>query len=50
MKQNLIRAVELIGKAMHPEHLQSNHSFSQRSDLVVHMEVNYDFYFRRVDC
>ena len=39
VKQNLIRAVELIGKAMHPEHLQSNHSFSQRSDLVGHMEV-----------
>ncbi len=40
MKQNLIRAVELIGRAMHPEHLQANHSFNQRSDLINHMLVS----------
>lgn len=39
VKQNLIRAVELIGQAMHPSHLKTNFSFSQRNGLLQHMKV-----------
>jgi len=39
VKQNLIRAVELIGQAMHPNHLKTNFSFSQRNGLLQHMKV-----------
>lgn len=41
MKQNLIRTVELIGKALHPDHLKANDFiFSKRADLLGHMQVN----------
>lgn len=41
MKQNLIRAVDLVGKALHPSHLQTNDFvFQKRSDLLIHMQ-NY---------
>lgn len=40
VKQNLIRAVELIGRAVQPNHLQSeNYVFTRRTDLLKHMEV-----------
>lgn len=39
VKQNLIRAVELIGRAVQPNHLQSeNYVFTRRTDLLKHME------------
>jgi len=31
--------VELIGQAMHPSHLKTNFSFSQRNGLLQHMKV-----------
>ena len=40
IKQNLIRAVELIGQAMHPTHLKTNFSFTQRNSLLQHMKVS----------
>jgi len=32
--------VELIGQAMHPNHLKTNFSFSQRNALLQHMKVS----------
>ena len=40
VKQNLTRAVELIGQAMHPQHLNAKHTFTYRDDLLIHMQ-NY---------
>ncbi|XP_074645058.1 maestro heat-like repeat-containing protein family member 1 [Tubulanus polymorphus] len=40
VKQNLIRAVELIAKALHPSHLQMAHNFTKKSDLLTYLE-NY---------
>ncbi|XP_038067311.1 maestro heat-like repeat-containing protein family member 1 isoform X2 [Patiria miniata] len=37
VKQNLIRAVDLIGKALHPDHLKRNYSFSKKTELLNHM-------------
>ncbi|XP_072169220.1 maestro heat-like repeat-containing protein family member 1 [Diadema setosum] len=37
VKQNLIRAVDLIGKALHPEHLKTRYSFAKKTDLLGHM-------------
>ena len=41
MKQNLIKTADLIGKAMHPEHLQTVHTFTQRGDIVNHLMVRH---------
>ncbi|CAH1269548.1 MROH1 [Branchiostoma lanceolatum] len=38
VKQNLIRAVELIGKALHPSHLNAVFEFSRRGELITHMQ------------
>jgi hypothetical protein len=39
VKQNLIRAVDLIGKSLHPNHLQTtDFVFQKRGDLLVHMQ------------
>lgn len=41
MKQNLIRAVELIGKAVQPKHVQrDDFVFARRADLLKHMKVS----------
>ena len=41
MKQNLIRAVDLIGKSLHPNHLQTaDFVFQKRGDLLAHMQVS----------
>jgi len=40
VKQNLIRAVELIGQAMHVDHLKTSFPFSYRNTLLQHMQ-NY---------
>ena len=41
VKQNLIRAVELIGKAVQPKHVQrDDFIFTRRSELLKHMKVN----------
>lgn len=42
VKQNLTRAVELIGQALHPDHLKTRHKFTYRDDLLKHMEVRTD--------
>ena len=40
MKQNLIRTIDLIGRAVHPDHLKiSDFIFNGRSDLVNHLLV-----------
>lgn len=40
VKQNLIRAVELIGKAVQPKHVQrDDFVFARRADLLKHMKV-----------
>ena len=42
VKQNLIRTVELIGKALHPDHLKNkDFVFSKRADLLGHMQVRH---------
>jgi len=40
VKENLIRCVDLIGKALHPSHLKSEKPFelSRRADLINHMQ------------
>ena len=41
MKQNLIRTIDLIGKALHPDHLKSTEFvFSKRGDLINHLLVS----------
>eukprot|EP00058_Branchiostoma_floridae_P019456 XP_002604946.1 hypothetical protein BRAFLDRAFT_77203 [Branchiostoma floridae] len=40
VKQNLIRAVELIGKALHPSHLNALFEFSRRGELITHMQLD----------
>ncbi|XP_065915103.1 maestro heat-like repeat-containing protein family member 1 [Dysidea avara] len=41
VKQNLIRTIDLIGKALHPDHLKTtNFIFAKRSDLIEHL-LNY---------
>ena len=43
MKQNLIRTIDLIGKALHPDHLKnSGFIFSRRGDLINHLLVRDD--------
>ena len=38
VKQNLIRTIELIGRALHPDHLKStDFIFSKRGDLINHL-------------
>ncbi|XP_077982268.1 maestro heat-like repeat-containing protein family member 1 [Glandiceps talaboti] len=39
VKQNLIRCVGLIAKALHSEHLGHSHAFKKRSDLLNHMQT-----------
>lgn len=42
VKHNLIRTVELIGKAVQPNHIQSDEFvFQKRGDLLRHMQVSY---------
>ena len=42
VKQNLIRAVQLIGKAVQPSHIQrEDFLFTRRSDLLKHMQVMF---------
>ena len=37
MKQNLIRAVDLIGKSMHPDHLNRTYTFAKKTELINHL-------------
>jgi len=38
VKQNLIRTIDLIGRALHPDHLKSSEFvFSKRGDLINHL-------------
>lgn len=39
MKQNLIRAVDLIGKSLHPDHLKKNYPFEKKTSLINHMQA-----------
>ena len=39
VKHSLIQTTELLGRAMHPEHLQSRHAFTQRGELLTYMQV-----------
>lgn len=40
VKQNLIRTIDLIGKALHPDHLKTNDfTFNKRGDLINHLLV-----------
>lgn len=42
VKQNLIRTIDLIGKALHPDHLKTtNFIFAKRKDLIEHLLVNF---------
>jgi len=34
VKENIIKSIDLIGKALHPEHLQEPFTFKRRDDLV----------------
>ncbi|XP_064611998.1 maestro heat-like repeat-containing protein family member 1 [Liolophura sinensis] len=38
VKQNLIRTMELIAKALHPSHLQTQYTFTKRGDLLTHLQ------------
>ena len=38
MKQNLIRAVDQIGQALHPSHLGQTYNFTNRTDFVGHLQ------------
>ncbi|ELT91566.1 hypothetical protein CAPTEDRAFT_173785 [Capitella teleta] len=38
VKQNLIRTIELIGRSMHPEHLNARHDFSHKNKLLQHLQ------------
>ncbi|OWF48217.1 Maestro heat-like repeat-containing protein family member 1 [Mizuhopecten yessoensis] len=38
VKQNLIRTVDLIGKALHPDHLKSQYNFSNRGEFLNHLQ------------
>ncbi|XP_076448959.1 maestro heat-like repeat-containing protein family member 1 isoform X1 [Babylonia areolata] len=40
VKQNLIRTVDLIGEALHPDHLENHYNFSSRGDFLTHLQ-NY---------
>ena len=43
VKQNLIRTIDLIGKALHPDHLKiEGFVFSKRGDLINHLLVRVD--------
>ena len=38
VKQNLIRTIDLIGRALHPDHLKTNEFiFTKRADLLNHL-------------
>ncbi|PIK38286.1 putative maestro heat-like repeat-containing protein family member 1 [Apostichopus japonicus] len=39
VKQNLIRAVDLIGKSLHPDHLKKNYPFEKKTSLINHMQA-----------
>ncbi|XP_071959367.1 maestro heat-like repeat-containing protein family member 1 [Antedon mediterranea] len=39
VKQNLIRAVDLIGKAVQPGHLRVSYIFSRKVELMDHMQI-----------
>ena len=40
VKQNLIRTIDLIGRALHPDHLKrTDFVFSKRGDLITHLLV-----------
>jgi hypothetical protein len=46
VKQNLIRTIDLIGKALHPDHLKTNEFiFSKRGDLINHLLVSFLGYY-----
>lgn len=41
MKQNLVRTIDLIGRALHPDHLkQTDFIFQKRGDLISHLLVS----------
>ena len=41
MKQNLIRTIDLIGRAVHPDHLKNDEFvFLGRKDLIEHLLVS----------
>ncbi|XP_071092263.1 maestro heat-like repeat-containing protein family member 1 [Haliotis cracherodii] len=39
VKQNLIRTVDLIGKALHPDHLEQTYNFSTRGNFIAHLQT-----------
>ena len=51
VKQNLIRTIDLIGKALHPDHLKTeDFVFTKRGDLINHLlvslqSISSSFYF-----
>ncbi|XP_013392835.1 maestro heat-like repeat-containing protein family member 1 isoform X1 [Lingula anatina] len=49
VKQNLIRTVELIGKALHPDHLMQTHSLTNRGELLGHMQDLFGNVWRLAD-
>ncbi|KAL3859489.1 hypothetical protein ACJMK2_009708 [Sinanodonta woodiana] len=38
VKTNLIRTVDLIGKALHPDHLEKQYNFSNRIEFINHLQ------------
>ena len=41
VKQNLIRSIDLIGKALQPSHVTTNFVLTKRGDLLKHMQVSH---------
>lgn len=39
VKQNLIRTLDLIGDALHPDHLKTTYNFSNRGEFITHLQV-----------
>ncbi|XP_052229832.1 maestro heat-like repeat-containing protein family member 1 isoform X3 [Dreissena polymorpha] len=39
VKQNLIRAVDQIGQALHPDHLGQKYNFSNRGEFISHLQA-----------
>ncbi|XP_052059790.1 maestro heat-like repeat-containing protein family member 1 isoform X2 [Mytilus californianus] len=38
VKQNLIRTLDLIGDALHPDHLKTTYNFSNRGEFITHLQ------------
>lgn len=39
VKQNLIRTLDLVGDALHPDHLKTTYNFSNRGEFINHLQV-----------